>query len=89
MHLPLKDLTDIVNILRLILVIALPCPSLRHSVLNFAQIVKFVKLATLFFLSCDMDLSKMIHGFVKGVPCISCPLLNKTKLKFDQDIKAC
>ena len=50
----------------------LPCLVTQEQVLllNFAQIVGFVKL-------------------VKGVPCISCPLLNKTKLKFDQDIKAC
>ena len=36
-----------------------------------------------------MGLSKLIHGFVKDVLCISCPLPNKTKLKFDQDFKAC
>ena len=36
-----------------------------------------------------MDLAKLLHGFVKVVLCISCPLPNKTKLKFDQDFKVC
>ena len=35
-----------------------------------------------------MDLFKLLHGFVKVVLCISRPLPNKTKLKFDQDFKA-
>ena len=34
-----------------------------------------------------MDLSKLLHGFVKVVLCISCPLPNKTKLMFGQDFK--
>ena len=36
-----------------------------------------------------MDFFKYSHGFVKVVLCISRPLPNKTKLKFDQDLKAC
>ena len=44
-----------------------------------------------------MDLSKVLHGFVtkllhglvKVVLCLSRRLLNKTKLKFDRDFKAC
>ena len=33
----------------------------------------------------------LIIGFVKAVTCscVSCSLPNKTKLKFDQDFKAC
>ena len=34
-----------------------------------------------------MDLSKLLQRFVKFVTCISCPLPNKNKLKFDQDFK--
>ena len=37
--------------------------------------------------SCYMDLSKLLNGFVKVGTCISRPLPNKTKLKFDQDSK--
>ena len=33
----------------------------------------------------NMDFSKLLHGFVL---CFSRPLPNKTKLKFDQDLKA-
>ena len=46
-------------------------------------------------LSCYMDLPKfvkfikLLHGFFKAVLCISRPLPNKTKQKFDQDLKAC
>ena len=43
-----------------------------------------------------MDLSKLVFVFVKVgtwicqvVPCISRPLPNKTKVKFDQEFKAC
>ena len=36
-----------------------------------------------------MDVLKLIHGFVTVVLCISHPLSNKTKLKFDQDLKVC
>ena len=36
-----------------------------------------------------MDLLWLLHGFVKVVICISRPLTNETKLKFDQDFKAC
>ena len=35
-----------------------------------------------------MDLSKLLHGFIKVVPCVSCPLPNKTRLTFDQEFKA-
>ena len=49
----------------------------------------FVKIDTWIFLSCFIDLSKFIHGFVKVVLCISCPLTDKSKLKFDKDFKAC
>ena len=33
--------------------------------------------------SCDMDSSKLLHGFVKVVKYISRPLPNGTKMKFD------
>ena len=36
----------------------------------------------------NMDLFKLLLGFVKVVLGSSCPLPNKTKLKFDQDFKA-
>ena len=49
----------------------------------------FVKIYTHIFLSCYMNLSKLLRGFVKVVLYISRPLPNKTKLKFDQDFKAC
>ena len=39
--------------------------------------------------SCYMDLLKLLRGFVKVVLCISHSSPNKTKVKFDQDIKAC
>ena len=48
----------------------------------------FVKINTWISLSCFMDLSKLPHEFVKVFLWISCPLPNKTKLKFDQDFKA-
>ena len=34
-----------------------------------------------------MDLLKLLHGFVKDVTCIFCPLPNKTKQKYDLDLK--
>ena len=37
--------------------------------------------------SCYMDYPKLIYGFVTTVPCISRPLPNKTKLKFDHNFK--
>lgn len=49
----------------------------------------FVKVATWICQSCYMELLKLLHGFVKAVPYISRPLPNKTKLRFDQDFKAC
>ena len=36
-----------------------------------------------------MDFLKLLHGFVKVVTWISCPLPNKTKLKFGQEFKTC
>ena len=36
-----------------------------------------------------MDLLWLLPGFVKVFQCISHPLTNKTKLKFDQELKAC
>ena len=39
--------------------------------------------------SCYMDLLKLLHGFVKVVLYISSPLPSKSKLKFNQDLKAC
>ena len=36
-----------------------------------------------------MDFSKLLHGIVKVVLYIYRPLPNKTKLKFDQYLKAC
>ena len=36
-----------------------------------------------------MDLSKLVRRFVKVATWIYCPLLNKTKRKFDQDLKDC
>ena len=47
----------------------------------------FVKIDTGISLSCYLDLSKLLQGFVKVVLCISRLLPNKTKLKFDQDFK--
>ena len=48
------------------------------------------------FSNCCMDLLKLVHGFVKVVTWIcQCDSMgsrlwpNKTKLKFDQDFKAC
>ena len=49
----------------------------------------FIKIDTWIFLGCYMDLLKLLHVFVKVVQCISCPLPNKPKLKFDQDFKVC
>ena len=47
-------------------------------------------------LNCYMDLSKLIHGFLQVFTWICqscsmhfCPLPNKTKLKLDQNFKAC
>ena len=67
-----------------------------QDLLNFVQI-RFVKDVTWISPSCFrwicqncyMDFSKLLHGYVKVVVCVSCPLRNKTKLKFEQDFKAC
>ena len=49
----------------------------------------FVKIDTWISLSYYLDFLKMIYGFVKVFLFISRPLPNNTKLKFDQDFKAC
>ena len=56
----------------------------------------FVRINTRISPSWYMDLSKLVlgfvkvlQGFVKVVLCFSRSLPNKTKLKFDQDFKAC
>ena len=49
----------------------------------------FLQVVTWICQSCYMDLLKLLHGFVKVVLFISQPLPSKTKLKFDQDFKAC
>ena len=36
-----------------------------------------------------MDFSDFLYGFLKVATCISCPLPYKTKLKCEQDFKAC
>ena len=36
----------------------------------------------------NMNLLKLLHGFVKAVKCISRPSPNKTKLKVDQGFEA-
>ena len=45
----------------------------------------FSKLLHGFLKSCYMDLLKLLHRLVKIVLCISRPLPNKTKLKFDEE----
>ena len=58
--------------------------------MNFSQLLQgFVKVVTWICLNCYMDLFKLLHGFVKVVLCVSRPLPNKTKLKFDQGFNAC
>ena len=44
----------------------------------------FLKIITWICQSCFMDLFKLLHGLVKVVICISRPLPNKTKLKFNR-----
>ena len=55
-----------------------------------------VKIDTWISLSCYMDLPKLLHaflkllyGFLKVALCFYHPLSNKTKLTFDQNLKAC
>ena len=65
--------------------------------MDFSKLLDgFDKIDTSTSLSCYMDLSKLLHGFVKVVTWIfkvalyfSRPWPNKTKLKFEQDYKAC
>ena len=47
----------------------------------------FLKVITWFCQNWFMDFSKLLYGFSKVVLCVSRPLPNKTKLKFDQDSK--
>ena len=47
-----------------------------------------VKVAKCICQCCCMDLLKLLCGFVEVVLCISRPLSNRIKLKFDQDFKA-
>ena len=62
--------------------------------MDFSKLLHgLVKIETLISLSCYLDLSKLLHvflkvlhGFVKIFLCISRPLPNKTKLKFDPKI---
>ena len=49
----------------------------------------FVKIKTWISRSFNIDLSKLICGFVKVVLYIPPPLPTITKLKFDRDLKAC
>ena len=55
------------------------------SLTPYFSLGTFVILTMLYHL----DLSNLLHGFVNVVLCFSRPLPNKTKLKFDQDFKAC
>ena len=45
----------------------------------------YVKIYRCISLSCCIDLSKLLGGFVNLVSCMHCPLPNKTKIKFDRD----
>ena len=49
----------------------------------------FLLVVTWICRSCCIDLLRLLLGFVKVVLCISRPLPNKTKMKFDQDFKVC
>ena len=68
---------------------------LLHGFMDFSWFLHgFVKIDIGISLRFYMYLSIFLHGFVKVVTwiwflCISRPLPNKTKLKFDQDFKAC
>ena len=70
---------------------SLPCLVSRAltGLVEFVQIVEFVKVGTWICQNLYMDFSKLLHGFVKIDTWISRSLLNKTKLTFDQDFKAC
>ena len=48
----------------------------------------FLPVVTWICQRCYMDLLKLLRGFVKVVLCVSHPLPNKTKLKFDHDFKS-
>ena len=74
---------------RLILIIALPCPSLSQSITILVEFLSNLICQSCWKFVTYMDFSKLIHEFAKVVLCISRPLPNKTKLKFYQDFKAC
>ena len=58
--------------------------------MDFSKLLDgFVKIDTWISFGCYRDLLKLIRVLVKVVLCISQPLPIKTKLKFDQDFKAC
>ena len=63
--------------------------------MDFSKLLHgFLKISTRISLSCYRDLSKLLHEFVKVVNGHVKSVLfffspNKTKLKFDQDFKAC
>ena len=65
-----------------------PCWILFNLVLS-KLIYGFLYVVTRTCQSDYMDLLKLLCGFVQVVLRISWPLSNKTKLKFDQDFKAC
>ena len=52
--------------------------------MDFSKLLQgFVKIDAWISLSCYMDLSKLLHGLVEVVLCLSCLLPNKAKLKFE------
>ena len=65
--------------------------------MDFSKLIGgFVSIDTWISLNCYMGLSKLIHGFLQVFTWICqscymhfCPLPNKTKLKLDQNFKAC
>ena len=69
---------------------SLPCLVTESvSLLNFVQIVGFVKIDKRIFLSWYMDFSNLLQGFFKVILCISYLLPNQTNLKSELDFKAC
>ena len=56
--------------------------------MDFSKLIqRCVKIDTWIFLCCNIDILKLLRGFVKVVLCYFCHLPNKTKLKLDQDFK--
>ena len=57
--------------------------------MDFSELLHgFGKFTTWICFSFYLDFLKLFLGFVRGVLGISCPLPNKTKVKFDQHFKA-